>query len=134
MDTFKSIERTEEEVTKALNDLKVENQPSEATKLFYKRIIRHYLGDEARKENRDAVLTSAAYHKKSKVLVTGFSNGSFFIHEVPEMNLIHSLSISEQTISSIAINSTGDWIALGCSGLGQLLVWEWQSKLSVYIL
>ncbi|XP_019866738.2 periodic tryptophan protein 2 homolog isoform X2 [Aethina tumida] len=128
VDTFKSIERTEEEVTKALNDLKVENQPSEVTKLFYKRIIRHYLGDEARKENRDAVLTSAAYHKKSKILVTGFSNGSFFIHEVPEMNLIHSLSISEQTISSIAINSTGDWIALGCSGLGQLLVWEWQSE------
>ena len=31
-------------------------------------------------------------------------------------------------ISSIAINPTGDWIALGCAGLGQLLVWEWQSE------
>ena len=28
----------------------------------------------------------------------------------------------------MAFNSTGDWIALGCSGLGQLLVWEWQSE------
>lgn len=45
------------------------------------------------------------------------------------MNLIHSLSISEQKITSIALNETGDWIALGCGGLGQLLVWEWQSML-----
>ena len=37
-------------------------------------------------------------------------------------------SISEQSITSVAFNSTGDWIALGCSGLGQLLVWEWQSE------
>lgn len=44
------------------------------------------------------------------------------------MNLIHSLSISEQNITSISLNYTGDWIALGCGGLGQLLVWEWQSK------
>ena len=37
-------------------------------------------------------------------------------------------SISDQRISSIALNSTGDWVALGCVGLGQLLVWEWQSE------
>ena len=28
----------------------------------------------------------------------------------------------------MAFNKTGEWIALGCSGLGQLLVWEWQSE------
>lgn len=37
-------------------------------------------------------------------------------------------SISDQTISSVAFNKTGDWIGLACSGLGQLLVWEWQSE------
>ena len=37
-------------------------------------------------------------------------------------------SISDQSITAVAFNSTGDWIALGCSGLGQLLVWEWQSE------
>lgn len=47
---------------------------------------------------------------------------------MPEANLIHSLSISDQSISTISINNTGDWIALGCGHLGQLLVWEWQSK------
>ncbi|KAJ8297869.1 hypothetical protein KUTeg_024400 [Tegillarca granosa] len=47
---------------------------------------------------------------------------------MPDFNLIHSLSISDQVIASVAFNNTGDWIALACSGLGQLLVWEWQSE------
>ena len=38
------------------------------------------------------------------------------------------LSISQHRISSIAINSTGEWLAFGSSSLGQLLVWEWQSE------
>lgn len=62
------------------------------------------------------------------IFFPGYSTGAFFIHEAPDLTLIHSLSISEQKISSIALNQTGDWIALGCSGIGQLLVWEWQSK------
>ncbi|CAH0559225.1 unnamed protein product [Brassicogethes aeneus] len=129
IDTTKSLERTEEEVTNALKELEVSDESNnETNKLFYKRLARHYLGDEPRKDDKNAVLTSAAYHRKSKILVTGFSSGAFFIHELPDMNLIHSLSISEQKISSISINATGDWIALGCSGLGQLLVWEWQSE------
>lgn len=47
---------------------------------------------------------------------------------MPDATLIHSLSISEQSVTTISINNTGDWIALGCGGLGQLLVWEWQSE------
>ena len=47
---------------------------------------------------------------------------------MPEFNLIHSLSISEQPITSCSFNKSGDWIALACEGLGQLLVWEWQSE------
>ncbi|KAJ4452083.1 hypothetical protein ANN_03599 [Periplaneta americana] len=97
-------------------------------RLFYKRLARHYLCDLVRKEQRNVKLTCAAYHKMTHILITGFSNGSFFLHELPEVNHIHSLSISDQKISSIALNSTGDWVALGCVGLGQLLVWEWQSE------
>ena len=41
-------------------------------------------------------------------------------------------SISDQIIGSVEFNKTGDWIAMGCCGLGQLLVWEWQSE--TYIL
>lgn len=39
-----------------------------------------------------------------------------------------SNSVSNQSISTVRFNCSGDWIALGCSGLGQLLVWEWQSE------
>ena len=28
----------------------------------------------------------------------------------------------------MAVNCTGEWLAFGCSSLGQLLVWEWQSE------
>lgn len=131
VDATKALERTEEEITKALSEVNVNDEDSQnkgISKLFYKRLARHYLADDVRKENKEAVLTSAAYHKKTKILVTGYSTGAFFIHELPDVNIIHSLSISEQKISSISLNNTGDWIALGCSGLGQLLVWEWQSE------
>uniref|UniRef100_A0A8C4RPG2 PWP2 small subunit processome component n=1 Tax=Erpetoichthys calabaricus TaxID=27687 RepID=A0A8C4RPG2_ERPCA len=93
-------------------------------KVKYKQKEKHFFNKEGDFNN----LTSSVYHKKMHILVTGFASGIFHLHELPEFNLIHSLSISSQRISSIAINNTGDWIALGCSGLGQLLVWEWQSE------
>eukprot|EP00058_Branchiostoma_floridae_P012668 XP_002598156.1 hypothetical protein BRAFLDRAFT_123300 [Branchiostoma floridae] len=85
---------------------------------------RHYFN----KEGDFNTLTSCDYHKRTHFLVTGFASGIFHLHELPDFNLIHSLSISDQRIASVSFNSTGDWIALACSGLGQLLVWEWQSE------
>ncbi len=40
------------------------------------------------------------------------------------------LSVSNCSVVATCLNKTGDWIAVGCSGggLGQLLVWEWQSE------
>ncbi|KAK2581778.1 hypothetical protein KPH14_002256 [Odynerus spinipes] len=101
---------------------------SKVKKLRYKKIARHYLADEVCKQTKNAVLTTAAYHKDTHILVVGFSNGSFYLYEMPEVNMIHSLSISTNGISSISLNCTGDWIALGSSHMGQLLVWEWQSE------
>lgn len=40
-------------------------------------------------------LTSAAYHKKTHLLVTGFASGVFHLHELPDFNLIHSLRWGE---------------------------------------
>lgn len=37
-------------------------------------------------------------------------------------------SISQQKISSVAVSPSGEWLAFGCSSMGQLLVWEWQSE------
>ena len=38
------------------------------------------------------------------------------------------LSMSRQSINAVAFSPRGDWIALGCASLGQLLVWEWRSE------
>ncbi|XP_017305246.1 periodic tryptophan protein 2 homolog [Diaphorina citri] len=103
-----------------------ESTDSSYEKLNYKRLGRHYLNDF--NEDKAAKITCANYHKSTKVLVVGFSNGSFYLLEMPDVNLIHSLSISESAISTVQFNTTGDWLALGCSERGQLLVWEWQSE------
>ncbi|CAI5470988.1 unnamed protein product [Closterium sp. Yama58-4] len=38
------------------------------------------------------------------------------------------MSISRTKISSVSFNEAGDWVAVGCARLGQLLVWEWRSE------
>lgn len=73
-------------------------------------------------------LTTAAFHAPSNLLVTGFSNGLFMLHELPAFSEIHKLSISASKIDTVSINNTGEWLAFGSSTLGQLLVWEWQSE------
>lgn len=94
----------------------------------YKQASKHFFNKEGDFNN----LTAAAFHKPTHILVTGFASGIFHLHELPEFNLIHSLSISDQRIASVAINSSGDWIGFGCSRMGQLLVWEWQSESYVF--
>ncbi|XP_056410570.1 periodic tryptophan protein 2 homolog [Hyla sarda] len=117
-------EELEEERGEEIRGLANPSAEEKSRWVRYKRIGKHFFN----KEGDFTSLTAAAFHKKLNILVTGFSSGAFHIHELPELNLIHSLSISDQSISSITINSTGDWISFGSSGLGQLLVWEWQSE------
>ncbi|XP_030059627.1 periodic tryptophan protein 2 homolog [Microcaecilia unicolor] len=100
------------------------NQQEHSGKVKYSRTAKYFFNKEGDFNN----VTAVAYHKKIHLLVTGFASGIFHLHELPDFNLIHSLSISDQSIASIAINGTGDWIAFGCSGPGLLLVWEWQSE------
>lgn len=47
---------------------------------------------------------------------------------MPEFSNVHTLSISQEKISSVAISPSGEWLAFGARKLGQLLVWEWQSE------
>ena len=115
--------------------LSTDEQKQSVTKFYYSRKAKHFLrdalpstGEEGGQKIKSHVdVTAADYHSSMKLLVTGFSNGVFLIHEMtnPEVNLIHSLSISDQSIMSLTFNPSGDWIAFGCSQLGQLLVWEW---------
>jgi periodic tryptophan protein 2 len=76
----------------------------------------------------NAKVNCVAYHAESNLLVAGFSDGVFGLYEMPEFNMIHTLSISQNDIDFVTINNTGEWLAFGASKLGQLLVWEWQSE------
>ena len=73
-------------------------------------------------------VSSVNFQAESSLLVVGFDNGVFGLYEMPECTNIHRLSVSNQCITSSAINSTGDWLVLGSARMGQLVVWEWKSE------
>lgn len=77
---------------------------------------------------RGAKVTAVDYHTATGMLVVGFSNGIFDLFELPKFDNIHTLSVSRSAINAITFNKAGDWVALGCAALGQLLVWEWRSE------
>lgn len=83
---------------------------------------RHYFSQHGTK------VVCSTFHKASNLLVVGFSNGIFGLWEMPAFTNIHTLSISQEKISSVAISPSGEWLAFGARKLGQLLVWEWQSE------
>ncbi|KAF8496944.1 WD40 repeat-like protein [Gautieria morchelliformis] len=70
----------------------------------------------------------STFHSGSNLLVVGFSTGVFGLWEMPDFTNVYTLSISQEKISSVAVNPSGEWIAFGATKLGQLLVWEWQSE------
>lgn len=57
----------------------------------YNKLSKHFLNDHLKEEHNNLKMTAADYHKKIKILVTGFSNGSFLIFETVGISLIHSL-------------------------------------------
>ncbi|XP_052258916.1 periodic tryptophan protein 2 homolog isoform X2 [Dreissena polymorpha] len=117
-------EETKDKVVRMTKD----EEAKMVDKILYKRTAKHSYKEARGDKAGFGKVTSTAFHKNTHILVTGFEDGVFFLHEMPDFNLIHSLSISDQNIASIEFNKSGDWIAFGCSGLGQLLVWEWQSE------
>ena len=68
------------------------------------------------------------FHIANKLLLVALSDGVFSLYELPDCNNIQSLSVSQSKIDSVCINNSGEWLALGSSHFGQLLVWEWQSE------
>lgn len=52
----------------------------------------------------------------------------FSIFNVDTLDPVHAFQISENKISSLVINKSGEWIAMGSDRLGQLFVWEWKSE------
>lgn len=48
--------------------------------------------------------------------------------QLPAFENVHMLSVSREAITAVSMSPRGDWVALGCAALGQLLVWEWRSE------
>lgn len=71
INTKDSPELLESEMLGALTEMNVNESDDQPNKFFYKRLARHYIGDDVRKDNKEAVLTAAAYHKEIKILITG---------------------------------------------------------------
>lgn len=99
-----------------------EMEDSEAADMRWRIVNRHYFMQNS------ASVRCASFHPSSNLLVAGFSNGIFGLYEMPDFNMIHTLSISQNDIDFVTINQSGEWLAFGASKLGQLLVWEWQSE------
>ncbi len=68
------------------------------------------------------------FHPASGLLVTGFSSGVFTLHTLPDFANVHTLSITNASLTTVRISPSGDWLALGSATTGQLMVWEWTSE------
>jgi periodic tryptophan protein 2 len=95
-------------------------------------------GDERwRIVNRDyfmqsnAKLKCASFHPATNLLTVCFDTGLFSLYELPSFSNIHSLSMASSPISAITVNLSGEWLALGSSKTGQLLVWEHTSESNI---
>ena len=73
-------------------------------------------------------VASVDFNKLSNLLMVGFDSGVFGLYEMPGCVNVHRLSVSNHSVNSVTINPTGEWLAIGSSELGQLLVWEWKSE------
>lgn len=118
---------TQEEI-EDLNKIKNKGEGSDSQeKIFYSRRFRLFMDKHL--GGKRAPVTAAHYHKSTRMLVVAFASGDFLLLDLNDKGaVVHSLNISDQTISSVGMNNSGDWIALGVSSLGQLVVWEWQSE------
>lgn len=76
-------------------------------------------------------LKCASFHPASNLLTICFDNGLFSLYELPSFSNIHSLSMANSPISAVTINKSGEWLALGSSKTGQLLVWEHTSESNI---
>lgn len=80
-------------------------------------------GEETRSSfGMDAWVTAIAH--VGGLVLAGFANGSFGLYKDGEQ--LHALSIGQGAIDTVAINETGEWLALGTQH--QLVVWEWRSE------
>ena len=76
-------------------------------------------------------LTSVSFNPSSDgslLILAGFAHGVFTLHRMPGFERLQGMSASSRAITSTTFGKNGDWLALGCETLGQVLVWEWRTE------
>jgi periodic tryptophan protein 2 len=80
-------------------------------------------------------MKTAYFHRVSKMLLIGFSNGLFGLYRMnkdSEIETIQSFSITTFKITSVSISKDGSWLAFGSKINGSLMVWEWRSQTFIF--
>ena len=88
---------------------------------------KHFFSSNSRQSSVSCCQLHHTQHGVDLLLVA-FSSGSFSLYDLPSFTLIHSLSVSNSSLSSLSISPSGAWLACGSRASGSLLVWEWQSE------
>jgi periodic tryptophan protein 2 len=84
---------------------------------------RHYF------QQQGAAVSACHYCAKQQLLAVGFTSGLFGLYEMPDCANIHTLSVGHgQFIKTCVLNTTGEWLAIGCPTSQSLCVWEWRSE------
>ena len=73
-------------------------------------------------------VSATDFSRQTGLLVVGFSNGVFGLYDLPSVQKLVQLSVSHQSLTSVCVNATGEWLAIACQETSQLLVWEWKSE------
>lgn len=68
-------------------------------------------------------MSSYAHHAASGLLAVGFSGGVFDLYSLPDFANLHTLSVGQERITSLAFNDTGDWLAGAWLGEGMGCWW-----------
>ncbi len=61
------------------------------------------------------------------IMVAGFDDGAFQIHETPSLDHVHTLGLSS-AVSAAAVSPTGEWVAVASALTAQILVWDWAAE------
>ena len=131
---WRLVDETEDDVTRARRGDKGQRGGRDSLRGGDGVTVRRWRMEGKHFFHMPAKLTCAAYHPGTGMLCAGFGHGVFTLHRLSpgSFEVVHTLSISQQKVSACQWNETGDWIALGCARLGQVVVWEWQSEAYVY--
>ncbi|CAL8081401.1 unnamed protein product [Orchesella dallaii] len=66
-------------------------------------------------------------NQRRSLAVLGLEDGLLNLLELPSGTFIQEINIMQQEITTLAFSPEGNWIALGSSVGGLLVVWEWSS-------